>query len=204
MSARLQKYIAAKAAGTERGRAVIKGLLGENGEKVCTLLHEFSERNLNSKAKADELEEALLKIASKLVVLLHTDKLNSSNFSPLVAPSRSFVWRFVDSLEMTSLVYDPQPLQAYMLTIVTGLKAILKPHITGHSLERLDALFAYWANRNVLDSFMNDEKNTKKLDLADLVVHIIEELQVKRVKVEGKEPPDDEKEAAKADKKHAT
>jgi len=204
MTARLQKYIAAKAAGTEQGRAVIKGLLGEDGEKICALLYEFSEKNLNSKSKADELEEALIKIASKLVVLLNTDKLKLSDLSALVAPSRSFIWRFIDSLEMTSLVYDAKPLQAYMVEIATSLKAILKPHITGQSIERLDFLVAYWASHEVLDNFMSDEKNPKKMDLAELIGHITAELQVKRVKVEGKVPPDDEKESAKAVNKMAT
>jgi len=184
MSARIQKFFAAKAAATTQGRNLIKSLLGEHGEKLISIMYEFSLTTTGEKdkakitEKAQALEEALFKVTAKLVVLIHTNKIKFNQFASLVVPTRAFLWSLIDACEMTSFGYEAKSLTAYMDIIIEGIDKILQPHVTGRSLERTKMLQTFWANKATLDKFMQDEK--LKIDFADELTKVLEELEVRR------------------------
>jgi len=184
MSARIQKFFAAKAVASSQGRAHIKGLLGDRGDKLISIMYDFSLTATGEKdkgkitEKAQALEEALFKVTAKLVVLIHTNKIKFNEFSSLVAPTRAFLWALIDACEMTSFGYEAKTLTAYMDTIMEGIEKILQPHVSGRSLERTKFLLAFWSNKATLDKFMQDEK--LKIDFADELNKILDELEVRR------------------------
>jgi len=183
MAARFRKFIAAKAAETSVGRELIKGLLGDHGEKMAAFMHGFNVSNVGKK-DADQLEEQLFKLISKVIVLIKNNKLKYSDFTPLVNPTRKLCWTMVDAVEMTSFSYDSKQLADLFSNVSNGLQNLIKPHITGDSIERLQALQAYWSKKDTLDKFVQETSNPHKLDFADELTAILEELQAKRDAVE--------------------
>jgi len=177
MSARIQKFFAAKAVGTVQGRNLIKGLLGEHGEKLVSIMHDCS-LQLSDKEKAALLEESLFKVTTKVVILLHTNKIKFSEFTPLFLPTRSFLLSLIDACEMTSFGYEAKTLTTYMDLISEGIQKILRPHVTGKSIERTKLLQSFWSNKDTLDKFMQQDK--LKFEFADELTKILDELEVRK------------------------
>jgi len=179
MTARLQKFLAAKLAGTEKGREILHGMLGDNGGKLIDMLSAFNLVVLKDKDKVEGLNEDLFKVTAKFVVHIQNNKIKLTDFSAIVGVTRTLMYNIIDSLEMTSVCYDCKALASAMGTIADHLSTVLKPHITGKSLERIKSLHDYWSSKNTLDTLANQEQKWKS-ELAGLLTTILEELEVTR------------------------
>jgi len=203
MTARVEKFLAAKAAGSETGRKQITGLLGDSGEKLVILLHTFTTNDVG-KEKAAYLEECLFKIVAKFVVFIREGKVKLSDFSVIVVPTRTLVYSFVDALEMTSVCYDAKQISAGLKVVTDHLSLLLKPLITGKSLERIEALNTYWGSKATLDKIMKTEDakdQLRKGEFSDLVQSLLKDLEVKREEPHEKEEKKEEKAEKKEEKK---
>jgi len=179
MTARLQKFLAAKIAGTEKGREILHGMLGDNGGKLIDMLAAFNLLILKDKDKVEVLNEDLFKVTAKFVVHIQNNKIQLKDFGPIVGTTRIFMYGVIDSLEMTSVCYDCKALAGAMGQISDHLSTILKPHITGKSLERIKALHDHWSSKSTLDALANQEQKWKS-ELAGLLTTMLEELEVTR------------------------
>jgi len=193
MTARLQKFLAAKIAGTEKGREILQGMLGDNGGKLIDMLSAFNLLVLKDKDKVEALNEDLFKVTAKFVVHIQSGKIKLQDFSPIVSVTRVFMYGFIDSLEMTSVCYDCKALAGAMDQISDHLSTILKPFITGKSLERIKELHDHWSSKSTLDALANQDQKWKS-ELAGLLTTMLEELEVSRDHEEKTSPKGSKKE----------
>jgi len=176
----MQKYVVAKVAGTRRGRAVIKAMLGDIAETLLEAVLAFV-RKYDDKEKAAKLEKCAIKAAAKAIVLYQNKIVTLEEFNPLVIPSHVLAWGVVDQCELSMLGCKPQVLIRNMRLISNTFKVVMAPHVTGSTLKALAFMNQLLANEQLLTALVTDKRFIKERnDLVDALVKLLKDLDIER------------------------
>lgn len=197
MSFRFQKFLAAKTAATKSGRELMKGMLGDHGEKLFETVIDFVEKYSKDKEKARKTEKYLFKIISKTIVLVQGGKISASSFTPLVESSKAFCWQVVDQCELSMVLFNPVPLVAHVNKVCDLMHDLLKDHITGKTLERIAKLKEFFGSEETFTALLkHDEFREHKGEISHSLIKLLKEMEIAR-----QEEEDEKKADGKAEKK---
>jgi len=194
----MQKFLMAKAAGSSKGRAVIKDMLGEEGEALIDQIVAFVTKDAG-KDKAQKVEKYICKVLAKVLVLMQNDKIKVSQFDDLSEPAKRFCWDLVDHCELSMVMLDSASLCEFVKKFASSLTEILKPHITGKTLQRVRFLAEYVGSEDTLRKLLQDDKfRDNKTSIANAIKDVLELLEIQKVDLTAIKDKDDKKEEKKA------
>jgi len=183
----MQKYLVAKAAGTRKGRAAIKSMLGDIAETVLEALLAFV-RKYHDKEKATKLEKCVIKAGAKAIVLYQNKFVALEEFTPLIIPAHKLAWCLVDQCELSMLGCKPHILIRKMKLILNTFKVVMTPHVTGGTLKALAFMGQLLANDQIIEALVTDKRFVKERnDLVDALVKLLRDFDIERYDI-----PDDE------------
>jgi len=180
MAMQVQKFVVAKVAGTKKGRAVIKSMLGDISETLLEAVLAFV-RKYHDKEKATKLERCAIKASVKAIVLYQNKIVTLEEFNPLVIPSHKLAWGLVDQCELSMLGCKPQVLIRQIKIILNTFKIVMQPHVTGSTMKALAFIGQLVANEALLEALVTDKRFVKERnDIVDALVKLLRDLDIVR------------------------
>ena len=161
---RIEKKLAGSAAVTRAGRAYLKGLLDKDSSamRVFDVVRTVA-AGMYGQPKAVELEKDLLKLVVKAAVLDKHNRLDNDLVLSGLDPVVQFCADFLtlarnphDAERMNGLIGLAQQLEALGI-------AILDPHMTQSSMEKLRDIFAHLASPQILAALLQDPQYAGEL-----------------------------------------
>jgi len=140
---------------------MIKEFLGKDGIKLLDLIKQVI-TNYEGKKKATEVENNIIRVAVKVILLWQNKDITTENITSTV-PKVKAVWSdIIDFCEM-SFAYDPPKLKASGDELVGCFNTLLKDYVTENTLNTMKSTINYCTTQALLDTvFTSDDETTKK------------------------------------------
>jgi len=146
---RLKKGAASSVATSSAGKGMIKEFLGKDGILLLDLVKQVI-TNYEGKKKATEIEDNIIRVAVKVILLWQNKDITNANIASTV-PKVKAVWSdIIDFCEM-SFAYDPPKIKASGEELVICFTNLLKDYVTENTLARLKATISYITTQALLD-----------------------------------------------------
>jgi len=147
---RLKKGAASSVATSSAGKGLIKEFLGKDGISLLDLIKQVV-TNYEGKKKATEIEDNIIRVAVKVILLWQNKDITNANIASTV-PKVKAVWSdIIDFCEM-SFAYDPPKIKASGEDLIVCFTNLLKDYVTDNTLTRLKATITYITTQALLDS----------------------------------------------------
>jgi len=192
MAMQVQKFVVAKVAGTKKGRAVIKSMLGDTAETLLEAVLSFV-RKYYDKERATKLERFAIKAGAKAIVLYQNKIVVIEQFNPLIIPSHKLAWGVVDQCELSMLGPQPQELIRQIRIILNTLRVVMQPHVTGGTVKALAFIGQLIGNEPLLEALVKDKRFLKERnDIVDSLVKLLNDLNIVRYDIPDMAPTFDD------------
>eukprot|EP00300_Choanocystis_sp_HF-7_P027265 c32347_g1_i1.p1 GENE.c32347_g1_i1~~c32347_g1_i1.p1 ORF type:complete len:359 (+),score=74.12 c32347_g1_i1:1-1077(+) len=182
---RAQKYIASKAITTKVGVDIIQTFFGESGVESIEAIHDFTVA-IADEQTAEKLETNILKLAAKLAVLVKNNVIVDQQLLVIMPTVAQWCEAFIGlygSYRGANTKLDKR--EQYLTSLVelgwkieNWLQDIIKPHLGERSSQRVDTVFRFYMNEDLLTSLSLKEHYLYSQTLLDSVLkvyHIIKE-----------------------------
>jgi len=159
---RVQKRVGGSIAGSSAGKKLIKEVIGPEGYKGIKIIKKVVS-SLDGKKKATEIEEIIIKIGVKVVLLVKNNLLTKDDF----AFCKTDLKNCCDSLAHAAAFtfeYSVPTLQEKLKILIDGILVMLQYHLTEKNKQILRDLADYLTSERVLDTLYKhqDFKQDKK------------------------------------------
>eukprot|EP01097_Dermamoeba_algensis_P004460 TRINITY_DN2906_c0_g1_i1.p1 TRINITY_DN2906_c0_g1~~TRINITY_DN2906_c0_g1_i1.p1 ORF type:complete len:301 (-),score=81.32 TRINITY_DN2906_c0_g1_i1:142-1005(-) len=151
---RAKNSISTKVATSSAGRALIREFAPESALTVLDCVKRFIEKT-ESAEKATQLEKDILRIGTKVALMVKEKKIEPKSFRPLEKPLRSTCSMVIDGHEI-SFAFDENKMHESFMTLKSGIEKLLKPHLSPSNMERMSGIFDY-TKPEVLVKFFSEE-----------------------------------------------
>jgi len=158
---RIKKKAGGTIATSSAGKGMIKEFLGKDGIKLLDLVKQVI-TNYEGKKKASEIENNIIRVAVKVILLWQNKDITTENITSTV-PKVKAVWSdIIDFCEM-SFAYDPPKLKTSGDELVLCFTTLLKDFVTENTLQTMKATINYCTTQALLDTvFASEDETTKK------------------------------------------
>ncbi|MES1907973.1 MAG: hypothetical protein MHM6MM_000992 [Cercozoa sp. M6MM] len=174
--------------GSKAGRKQIIKVMGEDGAQLVKLFTDIVEMHSDT-ATAEKMEKYIFKIAAKMRVFSDEGKVTDAQFKPIRMPAKGFLKSLADGQ------WELDAARAQLGEVHTGLIAVMEPLVTGDSIPRLNFIFEYLRDSDLLDKLLSDAEYAAAKDaLATTLSDVIDfeelselgdnEQEIKSVRVE--------------------
>jgi len=120
-----------------------------------------------TRKKATELENIIIRIGVKLILLFNNKDISVSEFSKCL-PLTQQIWSDVIDFSEMSFSYNPDSFQNSVTQLEEVLKELIRPFVTDKTINKLTYLFNYFKDRDFLDAlYLNEQNKGIKLKIAE-------------------------------------
>jgi hypothetical protein len=159
---RIKKKAVGAAATSSAGKGMIKEFLGKDGVKLLDLIKQIITAH-EGKKKAVEVEENIIRVAVKVILLWQNKDLTNADITGTV-PKVKAVWSdIIDFCEM-SFAYDPPKIKSSGDELIVCFTTLLKDYVTEATITTMKATINYITTQALLDSVFvaEGQDDTKK------------------------------------------
>jgi len=154
---RLKKNVGGNVATSSAGKSLIKEFVGKDGVKVIDIVKK-AVAIYESKKKAEEIENVIIRIAVKVILLWKNKDLTSEDLVSTI-PKVKAVWSdAIDFAEM-SFAYDPAKIKEHGDLLQRAFSELLAENITDKNLEGLRETMTFLVTKELLDVIFVDESH---------------------------------------------
>jgi len=145
----IKKNLAGKAATYSAGKSLIKDMVGVEGVTIITQLKELIKFQ-DGKKKATEVENNILKIGVKVILLFQNKDITLEELSKPKDQIKALWSDVLDMLEI-SFCYDAKRLNTAIQKLEEDFEKILKPYLTEKSIVLLRDTMGYLRQESLLN-----------------------------------------------------
>jgi len=163
-SMRFKKNVGGNVATSSAGKTLIKEFVGKDGVKVIDIVKK-TVTLYESKKKAEEVENIIIRIAVKVILLWKNKDITNENLVSAI-PKVKAVWSdAIDFAEM-SFAYDPVKIKEHGDNLQKAFSDLLAEYITEKNLQALRDTMTYLVTKELLDVlFVNEAQEELKKEL---------------------------------------
>jgi len=154
-SQRAKRHMSSAMASTTTGKDVIKKFVGKKGIQSLEIIKEVVTKH-SDKKKAMEIENAIIKIAVKAILLWQNKDINEEDLSEVI-PLVKALWLDVLNYCQMPFTYDPLCVKAHGDELVVVFCNILMPFVSERTLQLLRDTVGYLEQKELLDIVFEQE-----------------------------------------------
>jgi len=161
---RLKKNVGGNVATSSAGKTLIKEFVGKDGVKIIDIVKKIVTIH-DSKKKAEDVENAIIRIAVKVILLWKNKDITDENLVSTI-PKVKAVWSdAIDFAEM-SFAYDPVKIKEHGDNLQKAFSDLLAEYITEKNLQTMRDTMSFLVTKELLDVlFVNDAQDELKKEL---------------------------------------
>jgi hypothetical protein len=190
---RVQKFLAAKAASSKKGREILTSMLGDDGEAVISAVLSFIKKWQGAQ-KSELIEKCIFKVLAKTVILIQNDKIKITDLDAIADSTKAFCWALIDQCELSMVLFEPAPLIKYIEDTCKFMTLLLAKHTTGKTVERIKTLQEFFSAKATISALLQDEKcRDDKAELSFSLTVLLKALAIQRAMDEQEKDPKENK-----------
>lgn len=153
-------------------KSVAKNLIDDSSAKLLDNLHLLLFVYTKNKKDSEKTTKNIIKIAVKLALLLHGDKLSNEEKEKLMkirSNIRTIAMTLISFFEVDH-TYDRNFVVKYLTDLETMLKTLISKHLTEKSVGRVEQIFGVVKTPDFLDNIYVPKKNEEmRIIMAEVV-----------------------------------
>jgi hypothetical protein len=184
LKTRLEKYVASKVVDTKVGMEIIETFFGDSGLETMEAVHDFTAAQSNEE-NAQKMEKNVLKMASKIAVLIRNGVINDQQLLPIIPTTIAFCKSFISLYgSYTTGNKQIQTKEEHVAALIQNgwlieewLQNLIKPHLRETSSERVKSVFSFYLDEEILYALLLPENQDTTQVLLDDVIDIFHKMQ---------------------------
>jgi len=161
---RVTKSVGGKVATSSAGKKIIRDMIGKDGVKLITIIKKVIE-DLFDKSKSKEIENDIIRIGVKVILLYRNESITDNDFSQL-RPRVQRLWHITqDYANIINFDYNAEAIQECANNFFTELIQILNGQISEKNIQKVRDVQQTVFATDVLNYLFREEVNQPRRKL---------------------------------------
>jgi len=166
---RLKKNVSSAVATSGAGKDIIRKFVGKKAIRSINIVKEVSLKHCGDKKRVTELENALIKLGAKAIVLWQNGDITEEDINESIPTMRN-LWVTTLNFCQMNFTYDGQALKTLFNELLVAFNNILAPYVTEKTLALLKETLLFLSEEKFLEFvFLSEGEETTRKDIVAIL-----------------------------------